>query len=94
VLINATLKGTYAPVALPKREFMERAKVIWERLGLPPLKPQSPWHGYDLGYWPDELERQARMAAASDYFALGRETGNRRRSDVVMNTPVERDDKD
>ena len=94
VLINATLKGTYAPVALPKREFMERAKVIWERLGLPPLKPQSPWHGYDLGYWPDELERQARMAAASDYFALGRETGNQRRSDVAMNTPVERGDKD
>src|SRR5215469_914162 len=30
VLINATLKGTYAPVALPKREFMERARVIWD----------------------------------------------------------------
>ena len=92
VLINATLKGTYAPVALPKREFMERARAIWERLGLPPLKPESPWHGYDLGYWPDELERQARMAAASDYFVLGRETGNQRRSDVAMNTPVERAD--
>jgi UbiD family decarboxylase len=94
VLINATLKGTYAPVALPKREFMERAKLIWERLGLPPLKPESPWHGYDLGYWPAELDRQARMAAASDYFALGRETGNQRRSDVAMNTPVERNDKE
>ena len=35
VLINAMLKGTYAPVALPKREFMENAKAIWERLGLP-----------------------------------------------------------
>jgi len=90
VLINATLKGTYAPVALPKREFMEQAKAIWERLGLPPLEPESPWHGYDLGYWPAELERQARMAAASDYFALGRETGNQRRNDVAMNTPVER----
>jgi len=94
VLINATLKGTYAPVALPKREFMERAKLIWERLGLPPLKPESPWHGYDLGYWPAELDRQARMAAASDYFALGRETSNQRRSDVAMNTPVERNDKE
>ena len=94
VLINATLKCTYAPVALPKREFMERAKAIWERLGLPVLKPESPWHGYDLGYWPDELERQARMAAASDYFALGRETGNQRRSDVAMNTPVERGGED
>ena len=26
VLINATLKGTFAPVALPKREFMENAQ--------------------------------------------------------------------
>jgi UbiD family decarboxylase len=92
VLINATLKGTYAPVALPAREYMERAKAIWERLGLPPLKPENPWHGYELGYWPAELERQARMAAASDYFALGREMGNQRRSDVAMNTPVVRED--
>ncbi|MFY9836939.1 MAG: UbiD family decarboxylase [Xanthobacteraceae bacterium] len=91
VLINATLKGTYAPVALPKREFMENAKAIWERLGLPPLKPESPWHGYDLGYWPAELDRQARVAAASGYFTLGRETSNQRRNDVAMNTPVERD---
>ena len=94
VLINATLKGTYAPVALPKREFMERARAIWERLGLPPLKPESPWHGYELGHWPAELERQARMAAASDYFALGRETGNQRRNDVTMNTPIERTEGD
>src|SRR5262249_6164814 len=28
VLVNATLKGTYAPVALPTREFMERARTI------------------------------------------------------------------
>jgi len=94
VLINATLKGTYAPVALPKREFMERARAIWERLGLPPLRPESPWHGYDLGYWPDELECQACMAAAGDYFALGRETSNQRRSNVAMNTPVERGEED
>jgi UbiD family decarboxylase len=92
VLINATLKGGYAPVALPKREFMERARAIWERLGLPPLKPESPWHGYELGHWPAELERQARMAAQSDYFELGREMGNQRRNDVEMNAPVERDE--
>jgi 4-hydroxy-3-polyprenylbenzoate decarboxylase len=92
VLINATLRGTYAPVALPRREYMERAKAIWERLGLPALKPAAPWHGYDLGYWPAELERQARMAAASDYFALGRDMGNQRRSDVAMNTPLKRDE--
>jgi 4-hydroxy-3-polyprenylbenzoate decarboxylase len=91
VLINATLKGTFAPVALPKREFMEHAKALWERLGLPPLKPESPWHGYDLGHWPKEFARQAQMAVESDYFALGREQSNERRNDVAMNTPVDRE---
>jgi 4-hydroxy-3-polyprenylbenzoate decarboxylase len=91
VLINALLKGTFAPVALPKREFMENAKALWERLGLPALKPETPWHGYDLGYWPPELERQARMAVESNYFALGTELAQKRRSDVAMNAPVERD---
>jgi 4-hydroxy-3-polyprenylbenzoate decarboxylase len=91
VLINATLKGTYAPVALPKREFMDNARAIWERLGLPRLTPQAPWHGYDLGHWPDELARQADMAAKSEYFELGRNLANERRSDVAMNTPVKRD---
>jgi UbiD family decarboxylase len=91
VLINATLKGTYAPVALPKREFMERAKEIWERLGLPSLAPQPPWHGYDLGHWPPELERQAAMAVNSDYFELGKNLANERRGDVAMNAPVKRD---
>src|SRR5262245_42207692 len=92
VLINAMLKGTFAPVALPKQEFMEKAKAIWERLGLPPLKPEPPWHGYDLVYWPEHLERQARMAVEGDYFALGLEQAQKRRSDVEMNTPVERDE--
>jgi UbiD family decarboxylase len=91
VLVNATLKGTFAPVALPKREFMEQAKAIWERLGLPPLTPQPPWHGYDLGHWPAELERQAEMAVRSDYFELGKNLANERRGDVAMNTPVKRE---
>jgi 4-hydroxy-3-polyprenylbenzoate decarboxylase len=91
VLIDATLKGPYAPVALPRRDFMENARAIWERLGLPPLSPQPPWHGYDLGHWPDELARQADMAARSEYFELGRNLANERRGDVTMNTPVKRE---
>jgi 4-hydroxy-3-polyprenylbenzoate decarboxylase len=67
---------------------MEQARAIWERLGLPPLTPQAPWHGYDLGHWPPELERQARMAVNSDYFALGDELAQQRRGDVTMNAPV------
>lgn len=89
VLINATLKGRSPPVALPRREFMENARRLWERLGLPKLAPQSPWFGYALEPWPAELERQARMAVEGDYFALGDELIAKRRSDVAMNTPVE-----
>ena len=74
VLINAMLKGDFAPVALPKREFMENAKVIWERLGLPALKPETPWHGYDLGVWPKNLERQAEMATRQRILRFQRGT--------------------
>ena len=91
VLINALLKGDFAPVALPKREFMENAKVIWERLGLPALKPETPWHGYDLGVWPDNLARQAEMATRSEYFDFSDELIKGRRSDVAMNDPVPRE---
>src|SRR5215467_14926651 len=93
VLINATLKGTYAPVALPKREFMERARAIWERLGLPPLKPESPWHGYELGHWPAALESEAKRATDSDYFKTGAEAEKQRRGDITMNTPIDRSGK-
>jgi 4-hydroxy-3-polyprenylbenzoate decarboxylase len=89
VLINALLKSRTAPVALPRREFMENAKALWERLGLPPLKPEQPWHGYELGYWPAELARQAEVAARSEYFSLGTELAKQRRADVAMNTPVD-----
>ncbi len=91
VLINALLKGPFAPVALPKKEFMEEARALWDRLGLPPLKPEAPWHGYDLGVWPPHLERQAAMAAASDYFAFADDLVAQRRDDVAMNDPVAQD---
>ena len=35
LLIDATLKQVFPPLALPTREFMERARVIWDELGLP-----------------------------------------------------------
>ena len=52
---------------------MESARALWERLGLPRLQPEAPWHGYDLGAWSRELERQASMATCGDFFALGAE---------------------
>src|SRR5207248_50021 len=51
LLIDATLKYSAPPLALPAREFMEHARGIWQELGLPSLKPQPPWHGYSLGDW-------------------------------------------
>ncbi len=88
VLIDATLKETYPPVSLPKREYMERAMEIWDELGLPRLKPEKPWFGYDLGEWNEDLEIMARRAVRSEYWDTGRILAQRRRGDVAMNTEV------
>jgi hypothetical protein len=34
---------------------------------LPKLTPRNPWHGYSLGYWPDEDALQAERATAGRY---------------------------
>ena len=88
VLIDATMKEDFPPVSLPKREFMEHARKIWEELGLPKLKPESPWFGYSLGEWPDEFDRAAELAVKGDYFETGKDLVKRRRKDVRMNTEV------
>jgi len=71
LLIDATRKADFPPVSLPKREYMERAKQIWEELGLPKLEPQEPWHGYFLGLWPEEFDREAQLATQGDYDKVG-----------------------
>jgi UbiD family decarboxylase len=88
VLIDATLKETFPPVSLPKRQYMERARTIWEELGLPKLRPEMPWFGYDLGEWNDHLERQAELAVKSEYWQTGEWCRQRKRSDVKMNTEM------
>jgi len=88
VLIDATMKESFPPISLPKREYMERAKQLWEELGLPQLKPESPWFGYSLGDWPDELEEAAARAVRGDYFETGKLLAARRRKDLPMNTEV------
>ena len=55
------------------------------------IRPEAPWHGYDLGHWPAELARQAKMATDGDYFALGELLATQRRSDVEMNAAVDHD---
>ena len=88
VLIDATLKENFPPISLPKREYMERAKEIWEELGLPKLKPESPWFGYSLGEWSEELDRAADRAVKGEYFETGKTLVKRRRKDLRMNTEV------
>ena len=88
VLIDATLKEDFPPISLPKREYMERAKEIWEELGLPKLKPEAPWFGYSLGEWSDEFDEAAERATRGDYFDTGKKLEKRRRKDVRMNTEV------
>jgi UbiD family decarboxylase len=88
VLIDATLKENFPPISLPKREYMERAKVIWDELGLPALKPESPWFGYSLGEWSADLDESAARATRGDYFETGKQVEKRRRKDVRMNTEV------
>ncbi len=90
MLMNATLKESFPPISLPKREFMEQARALWERLGLPPLKPAAPWFGYSLGDWSEDLERQAELAVRGDYWQTGELQAQQRRNDVEMNTEVRR----
>jgi len=88
VLIDATLKESYPPVAMPKREFMEAAAKIWDELGLPALEPEMPWYGYDLGEWNEDFERMAQRAVRSEYWETGKIFAQRRRKDVAMNTEI------
>src|SRR5215203_2869644 len=90
VLIDATLKEDFPPISLPKREYMERAKIIWEELGLPKLKPESPWFGYSLGEWSPEFDAAAKRATRGDYLDNAKGLEQRRRKDVRMNTEVRR----
>ncbi|MFP6736074.1 MAG: hypothetical protein VB959_19825, partial [Rhodospirillales bacterium] len=82
------LKETFPPISLPKKEFMEHAADIWAELGLPELKPEAPWHGYDLGEWTDEMEAMAVRATRGDYWETGRAYAQRRRRDIAMNTEI------
>jgi UbiD family decarboxylase len=89
LLADATAKGTLPPIALPKREYMERAKALWEELGLPALRPESPWFGYSLGDWNSEWDQCAGRAAKGGWLANGRRTENRLSSTAEAQQRVE-----
>jgi 4-hydroxy-3-polyprenylbenzoate decarboxylase len=93
LLIDATAKDLMPPLALPAKQYMEEAKEIWDRLGLPALRPQAPWHGVHLGDWDDRWERFAQSAVVGDWERNGENSFQRRRSDVSPETPVRRVEK-
>jgi UbiD family decarboxylase len=78
MLIDATAKWDYPPLSLPKQEFMERAKKIWEEEGLPNLHLVKPWYGYSMGFWTDEFEDEAQLALKGEYFQTGEKLANQR----------------
>ena len=78
ILIDATRKWDYPPVSLPRQEYMERARALWEAEGLPPLRAKTPWFGYDLGYWPAELAAEADLAVRGDYYVTGEKARQQR----------------
>jgi UbiD family decarboxylase len=88
MLIDATQKYAMAPLALPGKQFMERAKEMWDELKLPALTVKQPWHGYTLGEWTDTWEKFAQRAIAGDWEENGIETFARRRSDMKPETPT------
>jgi 4-hydroxy-3-polyprenylbenzoate decarboxylase len=80
--IDATRPWPYKPTSLPKREFMEKALEIWQRLELPPLHLKSPWYGYELGHWSERNREEAELALQGRHFEMGtRAAANRRRLD-------------
>ena len=87
-LIDATLKHSAPPLALPARQYMEQARTIWQELGLPTLTPQPPWHGYSLGDWSPAWERYAERAVAGQWQQSGEETFARRRAGLIPETPA------
>jgi len=95
LLVDATRKTKMTPLALPTREYMENARVIWDELGFPELSPKVPWHGYSMGDWSDVWETFAQNAVNGRWAESGAQTLERRRAGVVPETParmVENDD--
>lgn len=79
LLIDATLKWAYPPVSLPKKEYMEKARKIWEEEEFPKLSPKTPWYGYSLGDWAEEFDQEADLALKGEHFQTGEKLAKQRR---------------
>ena len=94
MLVDATMKTSMPPLALPKREYMENAKALWERLGLPALRPESPWFGYSLGDWTQDWDAAAEQATRGEWMHRSESYIRRRRQGIPLNTPCRSVDED
>ncbi len=72
MLIDATRKWAYAPVGLPKEEFMEQALKAWEEKGLRRLQLKTPRYGYHLGRWTEDDEENAQLILRGEQFTVGK----------------------
>ncbi len=88
LLVDATLRAPAPPVSLPKRAYMERARALWEEIGLPPLTPEPPWHGYSLGDWSEKWDEDALRAVEGRYMETGERARQMRRRDVAPNALI------
>jgi UbiD family decarboxylase len=86
LLMDATMKENMPPLALPKKDYMERAKAIWQELELGPLRPQPPWFGYSLGDWLPQWDEAAKRAAQGRYLDNGRISDKLRRKGLKPET--------
>lgn len=89
MLIDATLKCNFPPVALPSKEYMDQAKIIWEELGLPGLTPEPPYYGYSLGDWNQRWADGANLASMSRWMERAEIIASERArtDDVLTQTP-------
>jgi len=94
LLMDATMKSDMPPLALPKREYMERAKKIWEELGLQRLHPQPPWYGYSLGDWLPVWDEAAKRAAEGRYLDNGKISAQLKRKGIKPETKFRPDQLD
>jgi len=86
LLMDATMKSDMPPLALPKKEYMERAKTIWQELGFPALRPQPPWFGYSLGDWLPQWDEAAKRAVDGKYLENGNRSLKQRRKGLKPET--------
>jgi 4-hydroxy-3-polyprenylbenzoate decarboxylase len=86
LLMDATTKQELPPLALPKQEYMERARKVWEELGLPKLRPQSPWCSAPVGDWLPQWDEAAKRAAEGRYLENGAISGKLKRAGLKPET--------